>query len=335
MTRATKTTSGGTGTVLITGPTSGLGRALTLELARRAEGSRPDLLLVGRPGARLTEITDTARAAGATARAIPCDLSRLADVRAAATVAGDHLAAEAVRPLRALVANAGMSRTDTRGASADGYELTFAVNYLAHAQLIGDLRDAFTAPARIVLLGSNTYWSNWARRILHVPAADWRDPVDLARPAPPESAPSLQAAGVAYSNSKLAILYYAHELQRHTGEQIAVSVFEPGFMPGSGLGREHGAAARRIGQAIGRIPGVSTPARSAPILASIVLDDRWAHLRDGAFVVKVRETEIAPFAHDRDRERRLWEATGELLESRLQHAGGDRNADADERRAAE
>jgi hypothetical protein len=30
--------------------------------------------------------------------------------------------------------------------------------------------------------------------------------------------------------------------------------------------------------------------------------------------VKDKETEIAPFAHNRERERRLWEATNELLE---------------------
>ena len=306
--------SGDTGTVLITGPTSGLGRDLALELAGRAAPDRPDLLLVGRPGGRLKDITETARAAGATVEVVSCDLSRLADVRAAATTAADLLAARAVRPLRALVANAGVSVTDTRGASADGYEMTFAVNYLAHARLIGDLLDSFTAPARIVLVGSNTYRINWARRILRVPAADWRDPIDLACPAPPESSPTLQTAGVAYSDSKLAILYYAHELQRRVGDRIAVSVFEPGFMPGTGLAREQGPVTLRIGQAIARLPAVSTPARSAPALASIVLDDRWAHLRDGAFVVKDKETEIAPFAHDPDRERRLWEATSELLE---------------------
>ena len=128
-----------TGTVLITGPTSGLGKALTLEMAGRAEPGRPDLLLVGRPGETLTEVAVAARSAGATVREIPCDLSRLAEVRAAAATARDLLAAGAVRPLRTLVANAGVSVTDTRVASADGYEMTFAVNYLAHAQLIGDL----------------------------------------------------------------------------------------------------------------------------------------------------------------------------------------------------
>ena len=51
---------------------------MTLELARRAESDRPDLFPAGRPGERLTEITSLVRADGATAEAIPCDLSRLA-----------------------------------------------------------------------------------------------------------------------------------------------------------------------------------------------------------------------------------------------------------------
>jgi short-subunit dehydrogenase len=67
------------GTVLITGPTGGLGTVLALELAKRGASERPDLLLVGRAGERLTGITDAVRAAGATAEAVPCDLTSLAD----------------------------------------------------------------------------------------------------------------------------------------------------------------------------------------------------------------------------------------------------------------
>src|SRR5262245_64627138 len=85
-----------TGTVLITGPTRGLGRALALELAGWEEPERPDLLLVGRPGETLTQVAATARTAGATVHEIPCDLSRLADVRAAAATAQDLLATGAV-----------------------------------------------------------------------------------------------------------------------------------------------------------------------------------------------------------------------------------------------
>jgi NAD(P)-dependent dehydrogenase (short-subunit alcohol dehydrogenase family) len=297
--------------VLITGPTRGLGRATILAMA--SNPARPDLLLVGRSGAALTSIADEARALGATAYEIGCDLSRLADVRAAAANVRDLLTTGKVRPLRALVANAGAMSSDTRLASADGYELTFAVNYLAHAQLIGDLLDASTAPARIVLLGSNTYYANFWRRLLRVAEARWRDPVDIARPSTGDSNPGMKAAGVAYSNAKLAILYYAHELQRRVGPGVTVSVFEPGWMPGTSLGRGAPAAAQAIGRGLARLPGVATPERSGPVLASIALDDQWAHLRDGAFVVRDKVAEVRPIAHDRDRERRLWDATAELL----------------------
>ena len=303
------------GTVLITGPTGGLGKAATLAMANRPALERPDLLLVGRAGQALTAVAEDARAAGATVREIGCDLGRLDDVRRAGQQAKKLLDAGAVRPLRALVANAGVAFGDTHNASADGYELTFAVNYLAHAQLIADLLDSLLAPARIVLLGSNTYYQNIFRRMLAVPPADWRDPLELARPTAPDLPTTFESSGTAYSNSKLAIVYYAHELQRRAPKGINVSVFEPGFMPGSGLGRSQGRGVQRIGRAIGAIPGVSSPSRSGPMLASIVLDDRWAHLRDGAFIVKDKERDVQPFAKDPDREARLWDATSELLNS--------------------
>jgi NAD(P)-dependent dehydrogenase (short-subunit alcohol dehydrogenase family) len=301
------------GTVLITGPTGGLGKAAALAIADRPASERPDLVLVGRPGRALTDVADDARAAGATVHEIGCDLARLSDVRNAGQKVRDLLANGAARPLRGLVANAGISSADTRTASGDGYELTFAVNYLAHAQLIGDLLGSFVAPARIVLLGSNTYYQNVFRRMLGVPPADWRDPLELARPTAPDVPATFEQSGIAYSNSKLALLYYAHELQRREPAGINVAVFEPGFMPGTGLGRGQSPGIQRLGRVIARIPGVSSPTRSGPALASIVLDDRWAHLRAGAFVVKSEEREVKPFAKDPIREARLWEATGELL----------------------
>ena len=304
-------------TTLITGPTGGLGRPATMAMAERPERQRPDLLLVGRLGNALSAVAAEARAVGATVREIGCDLANLADVRAAAETVKELLKSGVVGPLTGLVANAGLSVVDTRSASADGYELTFAVNYLAHAQLIGDLLDSFATPARIVLVGSNTYYANWVRRLMTVPAADWRDPLELAKPAGPEVKPTLKAAGVAYSNSKLAILYYAHELQRRAPEGINVAVFEPGFMPGTGLGRQHGPGVQRVARVIQRlpIPGIASPEKSGPALASVALDERWAHLHGGDFVLIDRERDVMPIANDPDRERRLWDATAELLRS--------------------
>lgn len=124
----------------------------------------------------------------------------------------------------------------------------------------------------------------------------------------------MRAAGLAYATSKLAIMYYAHELQRRAGEGVNVMVFEPGVMPGTDLGRDlGGAAVQAIGRAMSHLPGTASPTASGPALASVVLDDRWADLRDGAFVLIDKEVAVAPIANDRDRERRLWEATEALL----------------------
>ena len=138
--------------------------------------------------------------------------------------------------------------------------------------------------------------------------------MELARPAPADSKPSVQTAGIAYSNSKLAIIYYAHELQRRAPEGIHVIVFEPGWMPGTGLSRQQSPALRRISRLMSHLPGTSSPTRAAPDFASVILDPKWSQLRDGAYVVLHKETDVQPFAKDRERERRLWEATAELLD---------------------
>jgi NAD(P)-dependent dehydrogenase (short-subunit alcohol dehydrogenase family) len=272
----------------------------------------------------LTTVADDARAAGATAYHVGCDLARLSDVRAAAQQITDMLEDGTLRPLHGLIANAGVMVADNHTASQDGYELTFAVNYLAHAQLIGDLLPSFATPGRIVLLGSNTYYQNVFRRIIGVPPADWHNPTDLAQPLPADQPASFKASGTAYANSKLAILYYAHELQRHTAAGIDVIVFEPGFMPGTGLSRDRGAAMQRAGRALQAIPGVSSPKQSGPSLASVAIDARWAHLRNGAFVVKNKERPVQPVAHDPAREHQLFAATAELL-----HAAKQRSRDHD------
>src|SRR3954468_16953135 len=109
-------------TVLITGATDGLGRALAADLAGR--GAR--VLVHGRDPAR---VEDAARDVGAAGEYV-ADLASLAEVRRLAEeVARDH------ETLHVLVNNAGIGSTlpgdGARMESADGFQLRFAVNYLA------------------------------------------------------------------------------------------------------------------------------------------------------------------------------------------------------------
>src|SRR3954463_4262717 len=123
-------------TILITGSTDGLGRAVAGELATRGA----NVLVHGRDQARVEKaVADTGAARGFTA-----DLSSLAQVRAlAAEVSG------AVDRLDVLVNNAGVVALE-RSESEDGHELGFAVNYLAGFALTHELLPLLQPPARVV-----------------------------------------------------------------------------------------------------------------------------------------------------------------------------------------
>ncbi len=139
--------------ILITGATDGLGKAVALQLARTGA----TLLLHGRDEARGEQTLEEIRAQTGNTRLrwYRADFSQLAQVRALA----ERLAREQER-LDVLVNNAGIGTTlpggGARQESEDGYELRFAVNYLAPflltRLLLPTLRQS--APARIVNVSS-------------------------------------------------------------------------------------------------------------------------------------------------------------------------------------
>ncbi|WP_194898187.1 SDR family NAD(P)-dependent oxidoreductase [Catenulispora pinisilvae] len=138
---------------LITGATDGLGRALAHRLA--ADGDT--VLLHGRDQARLDATADAIRDEHGVARpaTFRADLAELAQVRElAAAVRG------ATDRLDVLVNNAGIGGGEPDGQdrreSKDGYELRFAVNYLAGFLLTQELLPLLrgSAPARVVNVAS-------------------------------------------------------------------------------------------------------------------------------------------------------------------------------------
>jgi NAD(P)-dependent dehydrogenase (short-subunit alcohol dehydrogenase family) len=139
-------------TALVTGATDGLGKALARELASLGA----TVLLHGRRASRLADTQrEIASETGADrVRTYRADLSSLAEVR--------HLAEDVVRNekrLDLLINNAGIgggASSARRELSADGYELRFAVNYLAPFVLTNLLLPLLrrSAPARIVNVAS-------------------------------------------------------------------------------------------------------------------------------------------------------------------------------------
>jgi NAD(P)-dependent dehydrogenase (short-subunit alcohol dehydrogenase family) len=128
-------------TILITGATDGLGRALATELASRGA----TVLIHGRDDERGRRVIEdiAARTGSDRLHWLRADLASLNQVRALA---------DQVPQLDCLINNAGLGFNTQRQLSEDGYELRFAVNYLAGYLLTRLLLNR--APARIVTVAS-------------------------------------------------------------------------------------------------------------------------------------------------------------------------------------
>lgn len=135
-------------TALVTGSTDGLGK----ELARQLGALGAFVIVHGRNAERGAEVVRTIQAAGrGDAVFYRADFGSLTEVRALA----DRVRSRHDR-LDLLINNAAAAGGGERRLSADGYELAFAVNYLAHFLLTHELLPLLerSAPARIVNVSS-------------------------------------------------------------------------------------------------------------------------------------------------------------------------------------
>lgn len=204
-------------TCMITGATSGIGKAAALALARYG----PSLVLVARDAAR-AERTVKEIADGSGNRNVEvmfADLSSLEQVR---RLASEFLATG--RPLHILLNNAGIVML-RREETVDGFERTFAVNHLSYFLLTNLLLERIkaSAPARIVNVASDA----------HVYSGGPLDFDDL------QSAKGYGSMKV-YGKSKLANILFTRELARRLeGTGVTANCLHPGLV-GSRLGRNNG-----------------------------------------------------------------------------------------------
>ncbi len=191
-----------TKTILVTGASDGIGRAAARQLGER--GAR--VLVHGRSPEKAARVAkELAVETGRDAfEPVAGDFARLDEVRALAADIEARFA-----PLDVLVNNAGIyARTYER--SADGFELTLAVNQLAPFLLTHLLIDALAAGARVVFVSSNVHRSVRA--------------LDFA-----EGDRGWDGYG-AYADSKLMNVATAFELARRLAGRVAVNAMHPGVI---------------------------------------------------------------------------------------------------------
>lgn len=270
--------------VVITGATNGIGLAAAEALAAR--GAR--LAIVARDPARAEAAVARVRAAsGANSEVdvLMADLSTQAEVR--------RLAAE-IREryprVDVLANNAGVILS-RRQISADGFELTWAVNHLAPFLLTTLLLDRLreSAPARVITTSSAAHRGN-------------RIPFDDL------NAERGYASFRRYGESKLANILFTAELARQLqGSGVTANCFHPGFVA-TGFNGNNGAMMRT---AMGALrPFQRSPARGADTLVWLADAPEVGDVT-GCYFVDRQQRTPSPAAHDAEAAARLWAVSAE------------------------
>ncbi len=213
-----------------------------------------------------------------------------------------------------LTLNAGMQAATNEERSADGYELTFAVNHLAHYLLARLLLPYIAERGRLVITTSET----------HDPAVTPIAPKALEPHALAHPGKSGFGSGIrAYAASKLCNLLTAQSLaalDEVKSRQITVIAFSPGLTAGTSLGRNSPRLMRAVVivlmHTVFRLVGlfrpeyvIGTSERSGEALAEVCLGEVSPPPgRIYISLVKGKPTFPDPseLARSRDAQNRLW-----------------------------
>jgi NAD(P)-dependent dehydrogenase (short-subunit alcohol dehydrogenase family) len=193
---------------VITGTTHGIGVVTSRELAEA--GCTVVMLCRNDKAAAKVRADIVARSPGADVHAIHCDLASLASVRESARVVRRDF-----ERIDLLINNAGIVSTRHR-MSEDGFELTFATNYLGPFLLTQLLLDRVTEHGRIINVSSRIHYKGRLGATELAQVADRR---------------ARYSAGVAYARSKLANVIHTLALARRLeGTRIAANCLHPGVV---------------------------------------------------------------------------------------------------------
>ncbi len=250
---------------IITGPTSGIGRATAFELAKHGKH-----VLVGRDSKKLQCLQrEIERERGQAVSAI-CDLSDMANVRRATDKIFDF-----PLPIAGFINNAGVHQTRPTK-SAQGWDVTFATDHLGPFDLTEALMPHLPNGANVVFVASGV--EDPDRKPAKMAGFRGGRYISAEASARGEWEPGgSKAAGAdAYATWKQCTLATALEFARETS-RLHFNAVEPGFNPATALGREANGLVRFLLKHV--LPLLvpvmrywSTPVKAARVITNAVLN---------------------------------------------------------------
>jgi len=252
---------------IITGPTSGIGYASVIELARQGT-----VVLVGRNKEKLNCVQRTVQEKGLNAVSIVCDISDITSVRCAV-----QQIIELKLPIVGLLNNAGIMPMKAKK-SAQGWDLTFATNHIGSFMMTEALIPHLPDGANVVFIASAIEDpERKPAKVMGMRGGRYISAEASARGEWKEGGSKM--AGIdAYATSKQCILASTMAFARET-PRLHFNAVEPGITKGTSLGGEDTNAIIRFisGQIMAILPPFSkyssTPEKSAKIITKILTDE--------------------------------------------------------------
>jgi NAD(P)-dependent dehydrogenase (short-subunit alcohol dehydrogenase family) len=267
---------------LVTGGTSGIGKAAALGLARLGA----TVCIVGRDRERCVVAVDEIKQQSGN-KDVELLLADLSSQRSIRKLAGDFKRKH--RRLHVLVNNAGGVFPYTR--TVDGIEQTFAVNHLAYFMLTNLLLDTLkrSAPARIVNVSSE---------------AERGGKINFDDLQGQKKYRSFRA----YSQSKLANILFTYELARRLGStSVTVNALHPGVVA-TRFGRDLGPV-RWLYKLGGR--AMRTPEQGAETVIYLASSPEVEGVT-GQYFQDCKPIKSAPVSYDETIAQRLWQVSAEM-----------------------
>ena len=268
-------------TVIITGATSGIGEVAAIRLAE--QGAR--IVFTARDKARADETMAKLRQAGPGAdHAVHMvDLSRLAEMKRVGAI----LAQEP--QIDVLVNNAG-ALFNKRQETADGLEMTFALNHMGYFVITNILLPRLKPGARIVTVASNA----------HRGAKLKFDDLQSTRG---------YVGFPVYSKSKLANILFNRELARRVPAGVTANALHPGFVA-TRFGDNSGGLMRTVLK-VAKPIGAISPEEGAKTIIYLASSPAVANV-SGLYFHKCKPATPTAEARNDDDAKRLWEISAQI-----------------------